>query len=78
MKNFAQVLFDIFSRLTNPIAVPTTPPTSIHVALSVAEPVKNREMSELVESYALMPRIRRRIPTASTATEVALFIENPS
>jgi hypothetical protein len=39
--------------------------------------VKNREMSELDESYALMPKIRRRIPPARTASETVLFI-NPS
>jgi hypothetical protein len=77
MKIYAQVFFDTLSKLTTPIAVPITPPMSNHVALSVAEPVKNREISELVESYALMPRIRRRMPAARTAIEIALFIDTP-
>jgi hypothetical protein len=33
----------------------TTPPTSIHIVLSVGEPVKNREMSELKDSDAATP-----------------------
>jgi hypothetical protein len=41
----------------------------------VAEPVKNREMSELDELYALMPNIRRRTPPARIASEIALFID---
>jgi len=44
----------------------------------VAEPVKNREISELDESYALMPKIRRSMPPARTASETALFLNNPS
>jgi hypothetical protein len=35
-------------------------------------------MLELDESYALIPRIRRRMPTARTASETALFIDSTS
>jgi hypothetical protein len=58
--------------------VARTPLTSIHIDLSVAEPVKNREMSELDESYAMTPKIRRIMPPARTASETALFIDKSS
>ena len=57
--------------------IATTPPTSIHIALSVGEPVKNREMSELNDFDAATPKIVRRIPPARIASETALFMENP-
>jgi hypothetical protein len=38
-----------------PTAVKTTPPMSIQIALSVGEPVKNFETSELNESVAAIP-----------------------
>jgi hypothetical protein len=46
--------------------------------LSVAEPVRNREMSELDESYAMMPKNRRRTPPARSASEIDLLIDRPS
>jgi hypothetical protein len=46
--------------------------------LSVADPVKNREMSELDESYAMMPKNRRRMPPAKSASEIDLLIDDPS
>jgi hypothetical protein len=70
--------FEARNRPTKPSTVAATPPTNIHIDLSVAEPLKNREMSELVESYALIPKIRRRIPPARTASEIALFIDRAS
>jgi hypothetical protein len=77
-KTHAQTVFDLRNKPTRPSAVPTTPPTNIHIDLSVAEPVKNREMSELEELYASMPKIRRRMPPARSASEIALIMENPS
>jgi hypothetical protein len=38
---------------TTPMADATTPPTSIHIALSVGEPVKKREMSEVNDVAAM-------------------------
>jgi hypothetical protein len=55
--------------------IATTPPTSIHIALSVGEPVKNREMSELNDFDAATPKIVRRIPPARIDSETALFME---
>jgi len=74
----SQVAFDPRSKPTRPKTVATTPPTSIHIDLSVAEPVKNLEMSELDESYALMPKIKRSTPPASSAIEIVLFIDDLS
>jgi hypothetical protein len=53
----------------------TIPPMSIHIALSVGEPVKNREMSELNDFVAATPEITRTIPPARIASEIILFIE---
>jgi hypothetical protein len=77
MKDHSQLFLDARNRPTSPRTVTTTPPTNIHIDLSVAEPVKNREMSELDESYAMMPKIRRRIPPARSASETALFMDRP-
>ncbi len=74
----SQIVFDPRSKPAKPRTVATTPPTSIHIDLSVADPVKNLEISELDESYALMPKIKRRIPPARTAIEIVLFIDDPS
>jgi hypothetical protein len=43
--------------------------------LSVGEPVKNRDTSELKESPALTPQMISIIPMASRATERPLYIE---
>jgi len=77
-KTHSQTVFDPRNRPTSPRTVATTPPINIYIDLSVAEPVKNREISELDESYALMPKIKRRMPPARTASEIALFIDNSS
>jgi hypothetical protein len=58
--------------------IATTPPTSIHIALSVGEPVKNREMSELNDFDAETPKIKRRIPPARIASDTALFMKESS
>src|SRR5437870_12376148 len=59
---------------TTPMMDRPTPPTSIHIALAVGEPVKKREISELNDPAALTPKIISRIPPASSASETALFI----
>jgi hypothetical protein len=46
--------------------------------LSVGEPVKNREMSELRAFDAFMPSTMRRMPAASRANEKALFMIHSS
>jgi hypothetical protein len=69
-----QTVFDPRNRPTAPRTVATAPLTNIHIDLSVAEPVKNREMSELDELYALMPKIRSRMPPARIASEIVLVI----
>lgn len=47
---------------------------SNQMALSVGEPVKNRETSELNEWVALMPIIVRIAPTTRSAIDKGLFI----
>jgi hypothetical protein len=56
----------------------TTPPINIHIALSVGEPVKNRETSEPSDFYALIPKIISSTPPARSANEMTLFIEESS
>jgi hypothetical protein len=73
-----QTVFDPRPNPTSPRTVAVAPPTNSQIDLSVAEPLKNREKSELVELYALIPKIRRRMPPASTASEIALFMGNTS
>jgi hypothetical protein len=62
---------------TAPTTDATTPPTNIHIALSVGEPVKKREMSEVNDVDAMMPKTMSRIPPARSASETALFIFVP-
>ena len=45
------------------------PPTSIHIAFSVGEPVKKREMSELSEFETLTPKTINTIPPTRSAIE---------
>ena len=47
---------------------------SIQTALSVGEPVKNLETSELNEFVALTPTTMRTMPPAISAREMILFI----
>ena len=49
------------------------PQMSIQMALSVGEPVKNRDTSELNEFVALMPMMMSTIPPMSSARETILF-----
>ena len=50
------------------------PPMSIQIALSVGDPVKNLETSELKEFVALMPTTMSTMPPTSKAREMILFI----
>lgn len=59
---------------TAPTTDATTPPTNIQIALSVGDPVKKREMSEVNDVDAMMPKIMSRIPPARSASETALFM----
>jgi hypothetical protein len=52
------------------------PPMSIQMALSVGDPVKNLETSELKEFVALMPMIMRTTPLTSSAREKILFMRD--
>ena len=56
-----------------PTAAATQPPMIIQTALSVGEPVKKRETSELNEFVALIPRTRSMTPPMSRASESRLF-----
>jgi len=59
---------------TSPTMEATIPPISIHTALSVGDPVKNLETSELNEFVALIPMIMSTTPPTSRARETVLFI----
>src|SRR5476651_1195439 len=68
------VYFDPRASPSSPTTAAAAPPTSIHIALSVGEPVKKREMSEPNEFDALTPKIISRIPPARSASESGLFM----
>ena len=57
-----------------PMTAMTMPATSIQMALSVGEPVKNREMLELNELVAPMPMTVRTTPATRSAIDMGLFI----
>ena len=59
----------------NPASAMTVPAISIHMALFVGVPVKNRDTSELNESMAVNPRTISTAPAPRSATEIASFIE---
>jgi hypothetical protein len=61
----------------NPATVATTPPINIHIALSVGDPVKNREKSEPIESDALTPNMINMMPTTSSTSDIGDFILIP-
>jgi len=52
------------------------PPISNQMALSVGEPVRNRDTLDPKELRALMPNTISRIPIPSNAIEPGLFIAN--
>src|SRR6185295_3062773 len=59
---------------TKPITAAAMPPISVHTALSVGDPVKNRETSELNEFVAVTPMTMSTTPPARRAREIILFI----
>ena len=69
-----QVCFGMRNSVASPTTAETMPPMSIQTALSVGEPVKNLETSELNEFVALTPTTMRTMPPASRAREIILFI----
>jgi hypothetical protein len=71
-------VFEVRNNPVRPSAVAATPPTNIHIDLSVADPLKNREMSELVESRAPIPSTRRGMPPAGMGKEMVLIMDHPS
>ena len=59
----------------SPATAATVPPTTIQMALSVGEPVKNFDKSELNDVDALIPKASRMMPPISSAMEIDLFIK---
>jgi len=57
-----------------PIMVSTQPPISIHTALSVGDPVKNLDTSELKEFMALTPMTTSTTPAPRNESETILSI----
>jgi hypothetical protein len=70
-------VFDPRSNPVTPMIDTTTPPISIHIALSVGVSVKAREMSELTEFDALIPNIISSTPAARMASEMVLSMGEP-
>jgi hypothetical protein len=62
---------------TTPTMDAITPPSNIHIALSVGEPVKKREMSEVNDVDAMTPNTISTIPAARRASETALLMFFP-
>jgi hypothetical protein len=58
----------------NPTAAAAMPPMSIQMALSVGDPVKNLETSELKEFVAWIPKMMSATPPTSRAIEMSLFM----
>jgi hypothetical protein len=50
------------------------PPTKSQIALSVGEPVKNRETPELKEFETFKPQITKTTPTTSNTMDIFLFM----
>jgi len=69
-----QVRFGFSKSVANPATAATMPPMSIHTALSVGDPVKNLDTSELNELVAFTPMTMRTRPPATRARERILFI----
>ena len=55
-----QVCLQLLNDIARPVTAAMLPPMSIQTALSVGEPVKNRDTSEPKEFVELMKRVRRR------------------
>jgi hypothetical protein len=60
---------------TSPATAATAPPTTIQMALSVGEPLKNFDTSELKDVEALMPKASRTMPPTRRAIAIGLFIK---
>ena len=60
-----------------PTTMAITPPTSIHTDLSVGDPVKNLDTSELNESMASIPIMTSAIPPTTNTIDIILFIALP-
>lgn len=67
-------VFRVRTSPTKPTTAATMPPMSIHIALSVGDPVKNLDTSEPKEFVALIPRITSTIPPTSSTIETSLFM----
>jgi hypothetical protein len=72
---FVQALFPLRITKTSPATVATAPPTTIQMALSVGEPLKNFDTSEVKDVEALMPKASRIMPPTNSAIAIGLFIE---
>ena len=57
-----------------PTTIATAPPISIHTALSVGDPVKKRDTSELKEFVAVIPKTTSTTPPTIRKMETGLFI----
>lgn len=69
-----QLCFEPRNVPKRPMTAAKMPPMSIQIALSVGDPVKNRDTSELNEFVALIPMTMSTTPPMSRARETILFI----
>jgi len=60
--------------ITEPTIAEAMPPNNSHMDLSVGEPVKKRDTSELNESDAFRPNTIITMPAANSASPIPLFI----
>jgi len=67
-------LSDLLKTPKNPTIAIINPPVINQTVLSVGDPVKKREMSELSEFEALVPYTIKIMPAARSALEMVLFI----
>jgi hypothetical protein len=74
----AQACFDPRITPNRPMKPTMTPAMSIQTALSVGDPVKNLETSELNEFVACTPKIMSITPPMSRTIEIILFIKDLS
>jgi hypothetical protein len=71
---YAQTLGPLRSVKTSPAAATMAPPTTNQMALSVGEPVKNFDTSEVNDVAALMPKMSKMMPPHRSAMAIGLFI----
>ena len=69
-----QFPFEPRKKPNSPTMATTMPPISNQTALSVGDPVNNRDTSELNDSETLTPQMIDKIPPTNNATEMPLFI----